>query len=141
MIILDTNIVSEFMGSPTAPQVKAWLDEQDRSRVHLTSINVAEILAGLAIMPPGRKQLTLRSQFDGFERFAICGRILAFERVHAGPMAEFIQQRRALGLGVDFADSQIAAIAKVNDAVLVTRNTKDFEGVGLTLVNPFEHSG
>lgn len=38
-------------------------------------------------------------------------------------------------------DKQIAAIALVNDLVVVTRNTADFEGTGVRLVNPFEKAG
>lgn len=34
-------------------------------------------------------------------------------------------------------DKQIAAIALVNDLIVVTRNTTDFEGTGVKLVNPF----
>jgi len=34
-------------------------------------------------------------------------------------------------------DKQIAAIALVNDLTVVTRNTADFEGTGVTLINPF----
>ena len=32
---------------------------------------------------------------------------------------------------------QIAAIALVNDLTVVTRNTADFEGTGVKLINPF----
>jgi len=32
----------------------------------------------------------------------------------------------------------IAAICLVNDATLATRNVRDFDGLGMKLVNPFE---
>ena len=35
----------------------------------------------------------------------------------------------------------IAAICLVHGATLATRNVGDFEGLGLTVVNPFEPSG
>ena len=46
-------------------------------------------------------------------------------------------QRERLGQPIALADAQIAAIALAHQAVLATRNTKDFEGLGLKLLNPW----
>lgn len=39
------------------------------------------------------------------------------------------------------ADAMIAATAKVNGLTVATRNTRDFERLGVSLVNPFEFKG
>lgn len=141
MILLDTNIVSEFMGTRPDQRVEAWLKKLRPSDLYLTSITVAEILIGIANRPISRRQRILMEDFEMFERTVIGPRVLGFDRVHAAPMAEIVRTRRASGLSVDFVDCQIAAIAFVSGAVLATRNIKDFEGVGLNLINPFTFAG
>lgn len=141
MIILDTNIVSEFMGSPPHESVYKWLTTISASQLYLTSITRAEILVGLQLMADGRRKRALSDDYNLFEREVVGGRILAFERPHAEAMASFISARRSAGLNADFADSQIAAITHVSGAKLATRNTKDFESWSLDLFNPFENGG
>ncbi len=137
MIILDTNIVSEFMGTPPSREVRDWLKTQSASDLYLTSVSAAEILVGLAIMSDGRRKSDLTRDFNDFEKLVIGDRMLGFERSHAPYLAEVICQRRAAGRPVDFADAQIAAIALARGFAVATRNVRDFEGVGLTLVDPF----
>ena len=48
--------------------------------------------------------------------------------------------RRAQGRPIAEFDAQIAAIARSRDATLATRNTADFEGCGVRLVNPWQPS-
>jgi predicted nucleic acid-binding protein len=48
--------------------------------------------------------------------------------------------RENTGLSVSMADAQIAAICLARGATLATRNTKHFEGLGLTLINPWRHT-
>jgi predicted nucleic acid-binding protein len=65
------------------------------------------------------------------------GRILAFDESSARVFAVIATQRRAQGRPIDEPDAQIAAIARVHGATLATRNTGDFEGCGVKLVNPW----
>ncbi len=46
MIILDTNVVSELIAPEPAPNVVAWIAGQIRTDLYITSVNVAELLAG-----------------------------------------------------------------------------------------------
>ncbi len=48
-----------------------------------------------------------------------------------------VAQRERLGQPIALADAQIAAIALAHQAVLATCHTKDFEGLGLKLLNPW----
>lgn len=41
------------------------------------------------------------------------------------------------GLPISMADAQIAAICRSHDAVCATRNTKNFVGTGIELVDPW----
>lgn len=138
MILLDTNVLSEFMRPQPAMQVVAWLDEQPASEVWISAVSRAEIELGLALMPSGKRQAALvraaRAMFE--EDFA--GRCLAFDEAAAVHYARIVSVRMQLGRPTSVEDAQIAAIALANDMVLATRNTADFAQIeGLDLVNPW----
>jgi len=56
MVILDTNVVSEAMNPQPNMKVLAWLDSQSAETLYLTSITVAELLFGLAVLPDGSRK-------------------------------------------------------------------------------------
>ncbi len=138
MILLDTNVLSEFMRPQPALQVVAWLDEQPAGEVWISAISRAEIELGLAIMPPGKRQAALaraaRAMFE--EDFA--GRCLPFDEAAAVHYARIVSVRMQLGRPISVEDAQIAAITLTHGMVLATRNTADFAHIeGLGLVNPW----
>lgn len=138
MILLDTNVLSEFMRPQPAMQVVAWLYEQPAGEVWISAISRAEIELGLALMPPGKRQAALAraagAMFD--EDFA--GRCLPFDEAAAVHYARIVSARMQAGRPISVEDAQIAAIALARGMVLATRNTADFERIeGLDLVNPW----
>ena len=56
----------------------------------------------------------------------------------AEEFARWEEERRKAGRPMETKDAMIAAICLANGATLATRNTRDFEGLDLKLVNPFE---
>lgn len=140
MIIVDTNIISEFMSTPPARPVVKWLNAQDAITLYITSVSVAEIQLGLQIMPTGKQQQLLGQQFEQFLSLAFDTRILAFDAKAAKYYADCRASRRKLGRPISTLDAQIAGICRANGCALATRNTKDFEGCDIELINPFEDS-
>jgi predicted nucleic acid-binding protein len=65
-------------------------------------------------------------------------RILPFEEEAARAFPKIAAGRRAQGRPIAELDAQIAAIARSRGAILATRNTADFEGCGVRLVNPWQ---
>ena len=65
-------------------------------------------------------------------------RVLSFDPDAALHYADIAAKRRTQGRAISQSDAMIAAISRSHDMVLATRNTKDFEGLGLRLINPFE---
>lgn len=137
MIVLDTNIVSEFMTSPPQPPVLAWLNAQDVGSLYLTSISISEIDFGLRVLPDGKRRRRLQERFEQFNQQAFDTRIVSFDESAAHICAEIRAQRRKLGRPISNFDAQIAAIARSLGFAVATRNTKDFEDCGLQLINPF----
>jgi len=66
------------------------------------------------------------------------GRVLPFDGDAAERYAELVAGRERDGRPVSAADGQIAAICRHRDATLATRNGRDFEGTGVTVVDPWD---
>lgn len=138
MIILDTNVVSELLRPAPAPQVEAWLASQDGATVYFTSVGEAELRYGLAIMPAGSRHSALAKAIEAILEEDFRGRVLAFERAAALAFAAIAAERRAAGRPISQFDCQIAAIARASSAAVATRNTSDFEGCGITVIDPWQ---
>lgn len=138
MFVLDTNILSAMMRLDRMTEVAAWMAGQDEGALYTTAVSHAEIFSGLAIMADGRRRRALEraadEMFDDFE-----GRILPFDTEAACAYADLFATRRKAGRPSAPLDLMIAAIAHAQGATMVTRNTSDFEGCGLTMVNPWDH--
>jgi len=139
MIILDTNVVSELLRPVPSPAVEAWLAVQDGTTVFFTAIGEAELRLGVAILPAGRRRTRLAEAIDAMLEEDFRDRILPFDTVTAQAYAAIAATRRAAGRPISQFDCQIAAIARIRQAVLATRNTADYEDCGIELINPWLH--
>jgi len=137
MIVLDTNIVSEFMASPPAGSVVAWLNAQHAVDLYFTTISIAEIGSGLRVMPNGKRRQMLSERFEQFLALAFESRIVSFDEDAARLYGEIRARHREIGRPMSDFDGQIAAIAKSRGFAVTTRNIKDFTDCGLELINPF----
>ena len=137
MIILDTNVLSEALRPRPEPSVISWLGGHARASLFVTAITEAEILAGIAILEPGRRQLELQAAVGAMFAADFAGRILPFDSDGASAFAEIATDRRRAGRPISQFDAQIAAIARSRGASVATRNTKDFEGCGIGLIDPW----
>ena len=139
MFLLDTNILSAVMGTRPDPPVASWMEEQPPDLLFTAAVCQAEILSGITVLPKGRREALEMAALAMFrEDFA--GRILPFDTDAAVIYAELFALRRSAGRPAAIADLMIASIARTCGASVVTRDTGDFEGCGLTLINPWSAS-
>jgi predicted nucleic acid-binding protein len=137
VIIADTNVISELMKADPSPVVVAWVAEHASEEFRTTAVTLAEVLYGIERLPTGDRKATLRqTAADVFGRFA--EDILPFDAAAATAYSEIVAQRDRQGAPIGGYDAQIAAICRTRGARLATRNTKDFEGTGVALINPWE---
>ena len=139
MIVLDTNVVSELMRDSPQQTVLAWFGVQPAGSLFVTTVTEAEILAGIALLPYGRRRRGLSEAAAHVFATLFAGRILVFDSDAANIYAEIFAQRHAAGRPISQADCQIAAIARSREAAIATRNVTDFERVGVELIDPWAH--
>ena len=137
MIILDTNVVSEPLKARPEPSVLAWLDAQAPTTLYKTSITLAELLAGVAALPAGRRRNKLRQALTDQVMPLFEGRVLAFDAQAAHAYAQVHAGAQAAGNPISFADGAIAAIAAAHGFAVATRNVRDFKGTGVEVVDPW----
>jgi toxin FitB len=129
-ILCDTNILSELARPRPHPNVLAWSDQI--IEISLSVITLEEITYGLAVKSNARIQ-------NWFEQFlqTNCQILPITEAIahQAGVLRGTLQTQ---GKPRTQADMLIAATAQIHQLVLVTRNTRDFEDCGISLLNPFE---
>jgi predicted nucleic acid-binding protein len=137
MIVLDTNVLSALMASHVDAKVAIWLNRQPAESIWTTAITVFEMRLGIERLPAGRRRTALERQFSETLEQDIAGRVLPFDAEASSTAARFAVRRQRAGRPVEVRDVQIAGIVLARNAMLATRNTTDFEGVGLSLVNPW----
>jgi toxin FitB len=136
MIVLDTNVLSEPLKQQPDEHVLAWLSSLDEE-AGVTSVSVGELLTGVRALPVGRRREGLLEAIEStLGTFA--GSVLAYDESAARRYARLQELRRAAGrppLAVE--DGMIAAICAARGTTLATRNTADFVGLGLDLIDPW----
>jgi len=137
MIILDTNVVSEPLKPAPEPAVLDWLNRQAPQTLYLTTITVAELLAGIETMPVGKRRTELAAALTSRIMPLFEGRILAFDRPASESFARVNARAQAAGNPISFADGAIAAIAAAHGFMVATRNVRDFKGTGVDLLDPW----
>jgi toxin FitB len=139
MIVVDTNVLSEAMkpAEIRSPRAFAWWREQHVESLFTTTITLAEVLAGISILPEGRRRASKQQAAEQIFATIFPQRILPFDDKAARLYATIITMRRRHGHSVDAFDVQIAAIAKAHGMAVATRNVTDFEDIGLEVIDPW----
>lgn len=132
--LIDTNVVSEARKIAGNAGVARWMSATPPSERHISALTVGEIARGI---------VRLRRRNDG-EQARVYESWLLDVVEQFGPRIIPITVDIAMGWGEQdprrpssIVDGLIGATAKVRGWTLVTRNTSDFEHLGVPLVNPF----
>ena len=138
MILLDTNVISEPQRLEPNARVLDWMDAQALETLYLSTITVAELRAGVALMPAGKRRDSLHENLEKRLLPLFANRVLPFDMACTKSYAELLATSRAAGLAVATADAFIAAIALANGFAVATRDTTFFEVAGVNVINPWE---
>lgn len=136
-MIFDTNVVSEPLQAKPNEKVMRWLDGTDISTCFISTVTVAELLAGVERLPPGKKKENLNSTVAWIVDNNFSGRILPFDIVSARHFAIAIEKLRRQGLNGMTLDVMIAAIALTHDFPVATRDDRPYVAAGVRVINPW----
>lgn len=137
MILLDTCVVSEPLKPGPETKVLNWLDDQAAESLYISTISLAELFAGAAALPPGRRRAKLSDDLSLAIDRLFAERVLAFDRAAADQFPEILTASRKRGFTISFADAQIAAIAAAHGFSVATRDTAPFITAGLPVIDPW----
>jgi predicted nucleic acid-binding protein len=136
-LLLDTNVLSEVTRPSPDEGVLKWIHGLDEDRTFISIVSIAEIRRGIALMDSGRKRDALGEWLahDLPQRFE--NRIIPVEGSVALAWGDLMALAKRSGRGLASMDGLIAATAVAHQLTLATRNTKDFEGFGVDIINPW----
>lgn len=137
MILLDTNVISEPLRHAPDARVIEWIDAQPLETLFLPAITVAELRAGVALLPAGKRRNGLHENLERRVLPLFTGRVPAFDLACTQAYAELMAKTRATGATIATADGYIAAIAMANGFTVATRDTSPFEAAGVQVINPW----
>lgn len=125
--LLDTCALSEYVQKAPAPQVIAWLDEQDEASLFISVISLGEIEKGILKLrkaDPRRSQKLTAWLGKVEQRFA--GRILPLDAAALHVWAQFTAHAESGGQPLPVMDALLMASAQCHGLTIVTRNVRDF---------------
>ena len=138
MYLLDTNIVSELRKLETGkihPQVYRWIKSNGFTHTYISAVTLAEIQTG--ILSLARKDKAQAASLDNW----FTNRLLPAYRTKTLPVdtkVALIYAQLNVPNKRPINDAYIAATAIAHKLKLVTRNIQYFQGMPITLENPFE---
>lgn len=134
--LVDTNVLSELRRGTKADRgVRSWFELTHSHELFLSVVTLGELRRGIEL-----KRRTNAATARAIEAWAaglvtqFSEQLLMIDRAVADRWGHLSSTRP-----VDVSDGLIAATAAVHGLTLVTRNTDDFEGLGVELLNPFGH--
>jgi predicted nucleic acid-binding protein len=136
--LVDTNIPSELTRERPDVRVEVFLRKAGRDTVFLSVMTIGEICKGIASLPASEKRAILQDWLDIDVRSWFAGRILPVTESIAERWGQLAATAKQQGLTLAVVDGVIAATALHHDLTLVTRNVKDFAGLGVVIANPWE---
>lgn len=135
--LLDTNVVSETVRSMPDAAVMAWLDGLDSHQLYISVLTLGEIRKGALMVKDSRRRAKLLNWLDQVLRGWFADRVLAIDEAVAARWGELLA---AAGRPLPAIDTLLAATAATAGLTLATRNVRDFEGLGVKIVNPWERT-
>jgi predicted nucleic acid-binding protein len=136
--LLDTNCISELVRPKPEPRVMEWMETTDEGLFHLSVLTLGEIRKGVAGLAQGRRRTRLEAWIDMELRARFSGRILPVDSAIANRWGFLAAEAKRKGMVLPIIDGLLAATAIHHNLTLVSRNSRDFTGAQVAVLNPWE---
>jgi predicted nucleic acid-binding protein len=134
--LVDTNVISEILRTAPDLNVRTWSQLADRQTLFLSVVSLGELRKGITMLPASARRSELEKTIETQLPLWFQGRILAVTQSIAERWGELDGSRQLAGRPLGTPDAMIAATALEHDLTIATRNTKDFDALGVALINP-----
>ena len=133
--LLDTNVLSELRRKAPDRRVVQWVSDRPVGTLYLSVLTLGEIRKGVEQVADASRRAALVDwlEIDIPARFS--GRLLPVDMTVVERWGRLLA---AAGRPLPTVDSLLAATALAHQLVMVTRNARDFQGLGVTVLNPWE---
>lgn len=132
--LLDTNVVSETLKPKPDPHVLEWMSQRQGVTLYLSVLTIGEIRKGIEAVKSKTQKHRYQDWLEAELSTYFTGRILPVDRAVAECWGQLMAQAKR---PLPSIDSLLAATAMSKHMTLVTRNTKDFAGLPVSLYNPW----
>ena len=132
--LIDTNVLSELRRKLPHPGVSVWFAQRPASSLYMSVLTLGELRKGIDGLNDEDRKLALSDWLHTELSMFFLGRVLSIDEQVADRWGQLVA---AAGRPLPAIDSLLAATALVHGLTLVTRNAKDFEGLGLAVINPW----
>lgn len=133
--LIDTNVMSELRKRQANANLVAWMQARPRESLYLSVLSLGEIRKGIEGVADAAFRQTLTDWLEVDLPKYFLGRLLGVDAQIADRWGRL---QASAGRTLPVVDAMLAATALQYDLTLVTRNVKDFEGLGVPLVNPWQ---
>lgn len=134
--LLDTNVLSELRRKTPEPAVAAWMSQRPARSLFLSVLTLGEIRKGIDSLQDIPKRQVLSDWLEADLPAYFQGRILPVDQSVCERWGRLLARA---GRPLPTIDSLLAATAATHGLCMVTRNTRDFEGLGVDLFNPWQN--
>lgn len=132
--LVDTNVLSELRRRQPDAHVVQWFAARPAGSLYLSVLTLGEIRKGVEALADQARRLALLDWLDTELPAFFAGRILPVDQAVAQRWGSMLA---AAGRPLPAIDSLLAATAQHHGLMLVTRNVRDVEGLGVALINPW----
>ena len=137
--LLDTNIPSEMLRPRPDLNVAAWIKRQANETLFLSVVTMGELRRGATLLAEqSPRRIELEQMIHNEVPSWFQDRILPVTRTIAERWGVLDGERQLAGRPLNIADGMIAATALEHGLTIATRNVKDFAGLGVALLNPWD---
>jgi toxin FitB len=133
--LIDTNVLSELRRKKPDAGVVAWVEQRPRQSLYLSVLTLGEIRKGIEQVKDPKRRQSLIDWLEVELPHYFVGRLLSVDSLTADRWGYLMASARR---PLPAIDGLLAATALQHQLTLVTRNTRDFEGSGVALINPWE---
>jgi predicted nucleic acid-binding protein len=132
--LIDTNVLSELRRKAPDARVVRWFSGRPSGTLYVSVLTLGEIRKGVEALPDPARRLALLDWLETDLPAFFAGRILPVDAAVADRWGHLVAKA---GRPLPAIDSLLAATAQLHGLILVTRNLRDVQDMGVEVVDPW----